>query len=459
MAILKQSVTSFELQQMTPMVHFQGEEDGAGIRASDLKPRFDAFLQRYVYDEIKNYTLSQEKSDNTDKISASKLAFDYKVKIINSDKKKISFYKGKNKKDKNKKSKNTFYGSFYGELEDGKSSFYNEIKVIMISPHPKLREKIKECFPIFLAVNGFGLRNNKGYGYFKQKNDNEDAIIENIKKYQSKENEYIKKEGRENKEKGIGIYQFTFLEKEKVKEKKIHDILDKVKIFHQIVKSGLNHNKYIPSLMLKEAKVEKGVTREKKALKLFLKKMEYDISALTKKGESDSHKDNFDNLDKEKIYYVRGLLGLAPFYEFNKVGATFNIEIKDKENFRFASPIKYLPISYNRVIVLVDYSQIEDFREEVKKERKKASKVTFSLEKSKIFKVKKGKNLNFLQKSKKFSLRKRKEVSLKKRKRFNAKIPSEEQYSVHQLFKKDGIIMNNISKGKFNYSVISDIEL
>ena len=111
------------------------------------------------------------------------------------------------------------------------------------------------------------------------------------------------------------------------------------------------------------------------------------------------------------------------------------------------------------MIVLVDYSQIEDFREEVKKERKKASKVTFSLEKSKIFKVKKGKNLNFLQKSKKFSLRKRKEVSLKKRKRFNAKIPSEEQYSVHQLFKKDGIIMNNISKGKFNYSVISDIEL
>lgn len=414
MTILKQSVISFELQQMTPMVHFQGEEDGAGIRASDLKPRFDAFLQRYVYDEIKNYTLSQEKSDDTDKISISKLAFDYKVKIINSDKKTISFYKGKNRK-----GENTFYGSFYGELEDGKSSFYNEIKVIMISPHQKLREIIKDYFPIFLAVNGFGLRNNKGYGYFKQKNDNEDAIIKNIKKYQSEENEYIKKEGRENKEKGIGIYQFTFLEKEKVKEKKIHDILDKVKIFHQIVKSGLNHNKYIPSLMLKEAKVEKGVTREKKALKLFLKKMEYDISALTKKGESDSHKDNFDNLDKEKIYYVRGLLGLAPFYEFNKVGATFNIEIKGKDKFRFASPIKYLPISYNRVIVLVDYSKIEDFRKEV-------SRVTFSLNESE---------------------------------EFYAKIPSEEQYSIHQLFKKDGIIDKNISKDKFNYSVISDIEL
>ena len=44
--------------------------------------------------------------------------------------------------------------------------------------------------------------------------------------------------------------------------------------------------------------------------------MEYDISALTKKGENDSHKDNFDNLDKEKIYYVRGILCLAPFYKF-----------------------------------------------------------------------------------------------------------------------------------------------
>ena len=260
MAILKQSVIAFELEQMTPMVHFQGEEDGAGIRASDLKPRFDAFLQRYLYDEIKNYTLSQEKSDDTDKISISKLAFDYKVKIINSDKKTISFYKGKNRK-----GENTFYGSFYGELEDGKSSFYNEIKVIMISPHQKLREIIKDYFPIFLAVNGFGLRNNKGYGYFKQKNDNEDAIIEDIKKYQSEENEYIKKEGRENKEKGIGIYQFTFLEKEKVKEKKIHDILDKVKNFHQILKSG---KKTILSLMLEKAEIEYRATLEKKHLKL-----------------------------------------------------------------------------------------------------------------------------------------------------------------------------------------------
>ena len=416
MTILKQSVISFELQQMTPMVHFQGEEDGAGIRASDLKPRFDAFLQRYVYDEIKNYTLSQEKSDDTDKISISKLAFDYKVKIINSDKKTISFYKGKNRK-----GENTFYGSFYGELEDEKSSFYNEIKVIMISPHQKLREIIKDYFPIFLAVNGFGLRNNKGYGYFKQKNDNEDAIIEKIKEYQSKENKYIKEKGSKNKEKGIGIYQFIIKKKQNSQEKMAQHILvlEKIKYFHQILKSGLNHKEYIPALMLKKAKIEEGVTLEKKALKLFLKKMEYDISALTKKGESDSHKDNFDNLDKEKIYYVRGLLGLAPFYEFNKVHARFNIEIKDKDDFRFASPIKYLPILYNRVIVLVDYSKIEDFRKEI-------SRVTFSLKESE---------------------------------EFYAKIPSEEQYSIHQLFKKDGIIDKNVSKDKFEYSVISDIEL
>ena len=32
------------------MIHFQGEEKSTGIRASDLKPRFDVFLKKYWYD-------------------------------------------------------------------------------------------------------------------------------------------------------------------------------------------------------------------------------------------------------------------------------------------------------------------------------------------------------------------------------------------------------------------------
>lgn len=468
--ILKKSTIEFELEQMTPMIHFQGEEEGAGIRASDLKPRFDAFLKRYLYDfgdeetkeKIKKYILKQSEEDNE------KIAFDYKVKVINEEKNDvITFYKGKDKK-----GKNTFHGSFYGELEDGKNSSYNCIKVIFITANKELKkdsekdsylqEKIKGLFPVFLAVNGFGLRNNKGYGYFKQKKDSKKQVLEHIQKYQKLENQYVKNLKALNEEKGVGIYQLEIKNEVGSKNEKIQRLLDEIKSFHQVLKSGINFNdknnsnnngKYIPSFMLKRSKIESGATLEKKALKLFLKKKEYDIRELTKRGDI-SKKDKFDDLDMKKLYYVRGLLGLAPFYEFRKVKknekdeygftARFNVEIKGVE--RYASPIKYLPISENQIIILVDYSKIEEFRRE-------AREVSFTL--------------------KEVSGTKRHSASSRKDEAesiFYSIIPSEDQYSIHQLFKKSGVIeeslkqyaeeMKKIQQNReWKYSVISDIEI
>lgn len=428
MKILNNSVVEFTLEQITSMVHFQGKEDGAGIRASDLKPRFDAFLQRYWCgcttkdgkQDIKEYTLNKEAQNNNsesgNQYERQRESFDYKVKIINHKNVPVNFDDGKEVDDEAGK---FVYASYYIKKrlrDDCKLKFYNDIKIEFISPHQYLRKQINCLFPIFLAVNGFGLGNNKGYGYFKRKGDNENKLIENIKTYQSLENEYIRQEGKNNKEKGIGIYQF-----EKKIEKRVQ--LEEIERFHKILKSGLNSKendgKYIPSFMLKEAKVRKGVTREKKALKLFLKKENYDISSLTKKSDINNN-DSFDNLEKEKIYYVRGLLGLPLFYEFRQVSAKFNIKIEDVD--RFPSPLKYIPISDEKVIILVDYSKIEEFRNKVS-------------------------NVEFVLKEKN-----------KKEKKLCSKLPSEEEYSIHQLFKKDGIIMNNISGKEFDYSIISDIE-
>ena len=111
-----------------------------------------------------------------------------------------------------------------------------------------------------------------------------------------------------------------------------------------------------------------------------------------------------------------------------------NVKIKEVE--RFPSPIKYLPISNEEIIILVDYGKIEEFR-------------------------KKGVKLN----SAVFSLN---EVRRRSSLKINLQIPSEEKYSVHQLFKQHGVIENGIEKfkseitkktGKWQYSVISDIEI
>ncbi len=462
MNIVKKSIVEFCLEQVTPMIHFQGEEKSAGIRASDLKPQFDAFLKKYWYDlkterekaEIENCILKQNEKEFENNTSDEKkrVSFDYKVKIFNNGCKNcdMTFYKPKMKKT----DKNSFYGSFYGKLEDNKFSFYNEIKVLFLSPHQALRNQIQELFPVFLAVNGFGLRNNKGYGYFKLKGNTKERILEDIQKYQSLENKYMKQLNVPNKEKGVGVYQLQIENKAGSIPKKVQNLLEDIKFFHQILKSGLNfghkdnHNSYIPSFMLKKYKKQEGVLFEKKSLKLFLKQEGYDIAELTKKDDI-IKKDKQEDLNNQELYYVRGLLGLASSYEFIRVRkgngpefkAKFNVKIKGVE--RFPSPIKYLPISNQEIIILVDYGKIEEFREK----GGKVNPVIFSLGP-----VKNGKG-------------KVTSTSLK----INLQIPDEEQYSIHQLFKINGVIENGIKQferkitkkrnGKWQYSVISDIEI
>lgn len=321
MNILKKATIKFHVEQITPMIHFQGGEYEAGIRASDLKPRFDVFLKKYWYDSeneenkqaIELYALPQSENKKQQTEKNEKIAFDYKVKIINDEKDdSITFYKIKDKnKDKNKDKETIFFGSFYGDLGDRENSFYRNITVTFISQHFELREKIKELFPVFLSVTGFGLRNNKGYGYFKIKEKKDTEIIKDIKKYQ----ELVKRHANHIRGEEVGIYQLEIINKSS--NNRIEEVLNNIKWFHQVLKSGINKG-YIPSFMLKEAKKEEGATLEKKILKLFLKKNKFDISALTNKGDVKIN-DDYDTLDKEKFYYVRGLLGLAPFYEFNKV--------------------------------------------------------------------------------------------------------------------------------------------
>ena len=432
MKILKEVEVKFLLEQVTPMIHFQGGEKEAGIRGSDLKPRFDAFLSKYEGATLEEYSLTVNNDCKEDKNI--RLAFDYKVKIKNTDCNNL-----------NSNYEKIDFGAFFGKNNNFKISFYKSIEIAFISPHKVLREKIKEYFPIFIAVNNFGFRNNKGYGHFKIKDidDNNNNVISDIEKYKSLEDKYFKPEN-DSKSNGvaIGIYKIEVKKWNKDRKDVIKNILDEVKLFHQILKSGYNQgNNYIPSIMLKKSKKltpNEDISFEKKAFKLFLKNSEYDISKLTKKGDIKST-DKFENI-KGKIYYVRGLLGLAPFYSFSLSSrVVFNSKINKIE--RFTSPITYIPIPKEQsFIIIVNYGKIQMFR-------KRANNVDFSI---------KGDNTSG---------------------KFSAIIPNEKEYSIHCIFKKGGVIdsfLNNCNNDKksdnadknimdlsksWEYSIISDTEV
>lgn len=436
MKILKEAEVKFLLEQVTPMIHFQGGEKGAGIRGSDLKPRFDAFLSKYKGATLKEYSLPVNNDGKEDTNIG--LAFDYKVKIKNTDCNNL-----------NSNYEKIDFGAFFGKNNNFKISFYKSIEIAFISPHKVLREKIKEYFPIFIAVNNFGFRNNKGYGHFKIKNTKDEDIIEAIKKYKCLEDIYLKikklkikkleikklkiknlkiKNDSKCNGRAIGIYKIEVKKWNKDRKDVIKNILDEVKLFHQILKSGYNQgNNYIPSIMLKKSKKlipNEDISFEKKAFKLFLKNSGYDIPKSAKNGDIKST-DNFEKI-KDKIYYVRGLLGLSPFYEFKlskdkelkskdkelkfKVENVENKKIKNIKIKRFKSPITYIPIPNEQsFIIIVNYGKIQMFRE-------RANNVDFFI---------KGNNISG---------------------KFSAIIPNEKEYSIHNIFKKNGVIDSFLKK-------------
>ena len=68
----------FTLKQHTPIIHFQSDQSGATLRATELKPKLDRFLKKYAFNGEFPEEFLIPKQDE---------ALDYKVKII---KKKIS---------------------------------------------------------------------------------------------------------------------------------------------------------------------------------------------------------------------------------------------------------------------------------------------------------------------------------------------------------------------------------
>lgn len=166
----------FTLKQHTPIIHFQSDQSGATLRASELKPKFDRFLIDYIFKKDK----SQYESFLIDK---DKDALNYKVKIPHYETliEPIEYHakdgKGNLKYDRktNKPSMSalpTFFANM-GEKWNGKTtqlswaSQADNIKIEFISFHTKLTDIIVQNFEEFIFITNFGMRQSKGFGSYE----------------------------------------------------------------------------------------------------------------------------------------------------------------------------------------------------------------------------------------------------------------------------------------------------
>lgn len=402
---------TFTLKQITPIIHFKGKKDT--LRGTDLKPRFDKFLNLVIDEKEKKDLLLKKSKDNNEQTDA----FDYKIRIIKgeSDNTEKYFKKGK------------IIGAYFGDL--GKSSkdsdkpayelsFYKNIDVEFIVNNDRLKTEIKKWFPKFMLFNTFGTRKNKGYGYFLPEKCNNKFLnitnLESIIKEISDEYCYKSKSY-------LGVYKIEFSEKKKNYNNKEFNHLNLIKDFHQILKSGINFNKvYKKSIMLKQYKYPENSCNEKKGMKIILNSQGINIDVLLNK--SGQPKKDFPKKLPQNFYYVRGMLGFSPFYEFRKIkNGKFSLKSEVGENIeRFESPIQYIPILNEKaVLLLVNYKKIEEFRTNRK--------------------------FNFTN---------------NKNKKYIFKVPTENEYSIHNIFKENGVIDSKKDEYEdyFQYSVIKDIE-
>ncbi|MFA7028384.1 MAG: hypothetical protein WC163_10490, partial [Sulfurovum sp.] len=137
----------FTLKQHTPIIHFQSGQPGATLRATELKPKLDKYLLKYVEG------IPYRKNTNGHRY------LDYKVKITNDTSVEVEM-----------EERPPLYFANTGKSEDEKMKQKfgeNNYPVVnFFSFDEKVKNAIKDHFEAFLANTNFGTRQSKGFGSF-----------------------------------------------------------------------------------------------------------------------------------------------------------------------------------------------------------------------------------------------------------------------------------------------------
>ena len=315
----------FTLKQHTPIIHFQSDQSGATLRASELKPKFDKFLKKYAFnDKIpKEYKISDANDalDYTVKIAASKLYDTYQYKTY------ISKRDRENPQIK--------MGSYFG---DNKAIQTDKITITIMSINNiKIIEYIKKYFIDFIIIENFGSRQNKGFGSF--------TVI----KIDNKELNYNVEDIL------LNYYQIIYTMTHK-------NPLQKIQQDYQLLKSGSSNPQYKKSLLFNYMCNNK-IRWEKRMIKEYMKK-DYPSVFKTLKYEKQPTKCN--NEENFQYEYVRGLLGITEQIEFLKLNARnfkdkikINIKSVDNNIKRFKSPITFKVIGNNIYVLASNHIPVK----------------------------------------------------------------------------------------------------
>lgn len=183
-----------ELKQHTPILHFQHGQQGATLRATEVKPKLDKFIHQVF--ERKKLSLNPDWL-----IGPDKRALDYKMRISLTGEGRQEFWVRSALKDmpgtpskltinnspyfaqtdKEKKFNGKFDSKLWNSI--GKKGLFweNNVKIVFFSLSADVIKVIAEHIEAFFICTNFGTRSDKGFGSFTVVNKDKKSVTNDPK--------------------------------------------------------------------------------------------------------------------------------------------------------------------------------------------------------------------------------------------------------------------------------------
>lgn len=297
---------TIKLRQHTPLIHFQHDQAGATLRATEVKPKLDRFILTQLGEGI--YDKGVEKAKKNKWLIDETTALDYKLRFFISEEPLISEINNIK----------LYFGNLAKSMNDPeykKLSFLNNpFKMDIFTLQSSFLKWFDENVNVssFFDRNNFGSRQSKGFGSF----------------YVDKSDEKYKNP--------VSTYSFTI---DVVKQNNWSKLFDTIDLFYKSLRSGINlkGNKpfYFKSLLFLYFK-SKDIQWDKKSIK------ERFFNSQLKQQITDHNNSDILTFSSPEQRLTKDLLGLSTNESWRSYSATVT---KTNNNIdRFKSPITFKPL-------------------------------------------------------------------------------------------------------------------
>lgn len=325
------------LKQHTPLLHFQPMQEGATLRASEVKPKLDNFLLKALGEG--DYEEGKKVAGKNGWLIGQSDALNYKLKIESKDKQELELTIPNPNNGKYKTANFPLVLSNMAGKEKKEELvnlvMFEKLILSIVVPNSKiglydflikpivLKNSPVSIFGAFFALNNFGQRKSKGFGCFE---------VIGIK-YES--------EGKGEEEEFNSAYSSIYQTGTKILKfnssgpikKVIKSTFETIDFYWKCLKSGVNYQSedkdkdkgYIKSFLYFYLNENKNCTWEKRIIKQTFRKT--------------THNDDFE--ETKVPIFGRALIGLPEKFEYDK--GKFVITVSSSTIERIPSPIVFKP--------------------------------------------------------------------------------------------------------------------